>query len=84
MNTPHYDVDWVLRQLTTARWHLDRAAARGAEAARQDVATARVACENIVSVLPAVTMDAEQLRRVRAELVELEERVRAMQTSSSD
>lgn len=84
MDKTHVNAEWILNQLTSARWHLDRAAGVGADTVRQEVGRARAISENLARVLPSVTLDSEQRRRVQAELSELQKRLRAMESGGAD
>jgi hypothetical protein len=71
-------VDSVLTLLTTASWHLDRAASRSAEEARLDLQSARVSYEEVIRCLPRIHGEQEQLQRMHGRLMELESRLRAI------
>jgi len=71
-------VDAVLTMLTTASWHLDRAASRSAEEARFDLQAARVSYDEVVRLLPRIHGEPEQIQRMRARLEELESRLTAL------
>lgn len=71
-------VDSVLTLLTTASWHLDRAASRTAEEARLDLQAARVSYDEAVRMLPRIHGEPEQIRRMQGRLTELESRLGAL------
>jgi len=71
-------VDSVLTLLTTASWHLDRAASRSAEEARLDLQAARVSYDEVMRMLPRVHGHEEQMQRMQGRLAELEGRLRAI------
>jgi hypothetical protein len=71
-------VDSVLTLLTTASWHLDRAASRSAEEARLDLQAARVSYGEVVRMLPRIHGEPEQIERMHRRLSELEGRLEAL------
>ena len=83
MDTSPIKSEWILNQLTSARWHLDRAAGAGNDS-RRDVDVARTVFDHVARVLPNVTMDDQQRRRLQTQLSELDQRLRAMEVGASD
>jgi len=77
-------VDSVLTLLTTASWHLDRAASRAAEEARLDLQAARVSYDEVIRMLPRVHGEPESMQRMEGRLAELENRLRAIDGRSLD
>ena len=77
-------VESVLTLLTTASWHLDRAASRSVEEAQLDFQAARVSYDEVMRVLPRIQGAPEQLQRVQGRLAELESRLRAIDGRSLD
>jgi hypothetical protein len=71
-------VDSVLTLLTTASWHLDRAASRSAEEARFDVQAARISYGEVTRMLPHIQGEPEQIQRIQGRLAELENRLGAL------
>jgi hypothetical protein len=83
MDASHLNAEWILNQLTLARWHLDRAAGAGNES-RRDIEVARTVVDHVERVLPNVTMDGEERRRLQTDLSELYGRLRAMEAGVAD
>jgi hypothetical protein len=71
-------VDSVLTLLTTASWHLDRAASRSAEEARLDLQAARVSYDEVIRILPRIHGEPAQIERMQGRLTELENRLAAL------
>ena len=79
MGSHRFSVEWLSNQLTTARWHLDRAMGVGNEAAVRDVKTARAAHDHVARVLELAEMEVDKRSQLRSELAALEARLVAME-----
>jgi hypothetical protein len=74
-STTDPDIETALAQLTTARWYLDRAVSAEPEARRRDIREARQIHDHWMSLLPQMSLPADQLRKVQRELGELQARL---------
>ncbi len=82
MDTQHVNPEWFLKQLTLARWHLDRVAVVALEAAPREIETARATYDQLAGVLQQAAASAEQRARLHAELYELKARLSALDPRS--
>jgi hypothetical protein len=75
----HDTVEWILTQLTAARWYLDQAVGDEPGAVRRNVDSARRTYDHVLTVLPTVDLTIEIHRQVQQELAELQYRLRAIE-----
>ncbi len=80
----HIDAEWIMNQLSSARWHLDRAATAAADAAGRDVHAAREICEKVRQVLPDLRLSSEEVQRIGADLSDIRARLHAMKRGAGD
>jgi hypothetical protein len=77
MDDDDANADFIRAQLTTARWHLDRAAGADPATVRRNLHDARQAYDNVVRLLPKVALSGRQRLLVQRELAAVRDRLLA-------
>jgi hypothetical protein len=79
LDTNHDTVEWILTQLTAARWHLDQTVGGEPAAVRRNIESARRTHDHVLGVLPGVALTVEEHRQMQQELAELRYRLQAIE-----
>jgi hypothetical protein len=79
LSTNHDSVEWILTQLTAARWYLDQALGGEPDAVRRNIESASRTYEHVLGLLPSVALTVEKHRQVQQELAELQYRLQAIE-----
>jgi hypothetical protein len=79
LDTNHETVEWILTQLTAARWYLDQTVGGDLDAVRRNIESARRTYDDVLRLLPNVALTVEEDLQVQQGLAELQHRLQAIE-----
>ena len=79
LDTNHKTVEWILTQLTAARWSLDQTVGGEPDAVRRNIENARRTYDHVLRLLPEVALTVEKDQQVQQEMAELQYRLQAIE-----